>query len=112
MEMDVQDLAFPDKSFDTVVGTFVFCSVPDPVKGLLEVRRVCRDEGRIILLEHVRSENALSAALMDILNPVAVSLVGCNINRRTMDSIAQAGIIPLKTENVLKKIVKLVIAGP
>ncbi|CAG0969296.1 partial demethylmenaquinone methyltransferase / 2-methoxy-6-polyprenyl-1,4-benzoquinol methylase, partial [Anaerolineae bacterium] len=35
-EMDVQALDFPDDSFDAAVGTFVFCSVPDPVQGMKE----------------------------------------------------------------------------
>lgn len=39
MEMDVQDLQFEDNTFDSVVATFVFCSVPDPSRGLAEVRR-------------------------------------------------------------------------
>jgi hypothetical protein len=37
--MDVQALAFADGEFDTVVGTFVFCSVPNPLRGLVELRR-------------------------------------------------------------------------
>jgi len=40
MEGDVQSLSFPDNSFDTAVATFVFCSVPDPVLGLKELKRI------------------------------------------------------------------------
>lgn len=40
LEMDAQALDFPDDSFDIVLATFVFCSVPDPVLGLAEARRV------------------------------------------------------------------------
>jgi ubiquinone/menaquinone biosynthesis C-methylase UbiE len=53
-EMDVQRLDFADYLFDTVFATFVFCSVPDPVDGLRELRRVCKPEGRLLLLEHMR----------------------------------------------------------
>jgi len=53
-EMDVQRLNFPENYFDMVFATFVFCSVPDPVAGLKELRRVCKPDGRLILLEHVR----------------------------------------------------------
>jgi ubiquinone/menaquinone biosynthesis C-methylase UbiE len=53
-EMDVERLDFADHSFDTVFATFVFCSVPDPVMGLRELRRVCKPEGRLLLLEHMR----------------------------------------------------------
>src|SRR3990170_4366186 len=54
-QMDAQHLDFPDASFDAVVATFVFCSVPDPVAGVREVRRVLRSGGKLLLLEHVRS---------------------------------------------------------
>jgi phosphatidylethanolamine/phosphatidyl-N-methylethanolamine N-methyltransferase len=57
--MDVQRLEFEDQSFDTVLATFVFCSVPDPIEGLKEIKRVCKNEGKIILLEHVRPSGKL-----------------------------------------------------
>ncbi|HET6460680.1 MAG TPA: class I SAM-dependent methyltransferase [Syntrophales bacterium] len=50
IEGDVQALSFPDNSFDTAVATFVFCSVPDPVLGLKELRRVVKPEGEVLLL--------------------------------------------------------------
>jgi len=54
--MDVQALSFDDNSFDTAAGSFVFCSVPDPVLGLRELARVTSPKGKIILLEHMRPE--------------------------------------------------------
>ena len=89
--MDAQALAFKDGSFDTVIATFVFCSVPDPVAGLRELRRVLRPSGQLLLLEHVRAEQPLVGALMDLLNPVASRMMGANINRRTVDNVKAAG---------------------
>jgi len=89
--MDAQALAFKDGSFDTVVATFVFCSVPDPVAGLRELRRVLRPGGQLLLLEHVRAEQPFLGALMDLLNPVASCMMGANINRRTVDNVRAAG---------------------
>ena len=51
--MDIQSLAFADSSFDTVIASFVFCSVPQPLKGLKELHRVCKPGGQVLLLEHV-----------------------------------------------------------
>ena len=48
--MDVQDLRFPDNSFDTVVGSLVFCSVTNPVLGMTEVKRVCKPDGKVLFL--------------------------------------------------------------
>ena len=96
-QMDVQNLEFEDDTFDTVVTSFVFCSVPDPVRGLKEVERVCRPGGKVVLLEHVLSANRILAWLMNIYNPLVVRMVGANINRRTADNVDKSG---LKIENI------------
>ncbi len=111
-EMDVQNLDFPDHCFDTVFATFVFCSVPNPVAGLQEVRRVCKPDGRLILLEHMRPGNAVLGLLFDILNPVVVRMMGANINRRTMDNIRRAGWKILEAERLSSDIVRWIEAEP
>jgi len=92
MRADVQDLPFPDAAFDTVVGTCVFCSVADPVRGLAEVRRVVKPDGRVLLLEHVRPVNPILGRLADLLNPLVRRIVGASINRRTEENVAAAGL--------------------
>ncbi|MEK7786763.1 MAG: class I SAM-dependent methyltransferase [Chloroflexota bacterium] len=87
---DVQALDFPGHTFDTAVATFVFCSVPDPVLGLRELARVVRPGGQVLLLEHMRSANALIGAVMDALNPIVVRMMGANINRRTVENVQEA----------------------
>ncbi|MCB0652826.1 MAG: class I SAM-dependent methyltransferase [Saprospiraceae bacterium] len=49
LEMDAQDMDFEDDTFDTVVTSCVFCSVPDPVKGLKEIRRVLKPGGMLLM---------------------------------------------------------------
>ncbi len=82
-EMDVQHLAFPDHVFDMVFATFVFCSVPDPVLGLRELRRVCKPGGRLLLFEHMRPGNTLQGLLFDMLNPIVVRIMGSTFMRHT-----------------------------
>lgn len=94
---DAQALDFPDASFDTAVATFVFCSVPDPMLGLRELKRVVRPGGPVLLLEHMRSANPILGTLMDMLNPVVVRLIGANVNRWTVENARGAG---LRIENV------------
>ncbi|MCZ7574367.1 MAG: methyltransferase domain-containing protein [Ardenticatenaceae bacterium] len=89
---DAQALDFPDATFDDVVATFVFCSVPDPVLGLKELGRVVKPGGRVLLLEHVRAANPIVGALMDVLNPLIVRVTGANINRRTVENVARSGL--------------------
>lgn len=57
VEADSQALNFPDDSFDTVVDTFGLCSYDDPVLTLKEMARVCKPDGKILLLEHGRSKS-------------------------------------------------------
>ncbi len=109
---DAEHLEFPDASFDTVVATLVFCSVPDPVQGLREVRRVCRPGGRILLLEHMRSDRPVVGWLLDVLNPLAVRMGGENINRRTLDNIRAAGLEIVEVENLWYDIFRRIVAAP
>ncbi len=112
LQMDLQQLDFPDNNFDTVLATCVFCSVPDPVLGLQEVRRVCKRDGQVVLLEHMRSEIPLLGLFMDILNPLVVRTIGNNINRRTVDNIKKAGLNIKRVENLKADIYKLIVASP
>jgi len=112
-QMDIQRLAFPDDSFDAVVATFVFCSVPDPVQGLRELARVTRHGGAgIWLLEHVRVNKPLVGPLMDGLNPFVVRITGANINRRTVENAQRAGLELVEVENLRGDLVKLIHARP
>ncbi len=97
LQMDVQNMEFEDNTFDTVAGSFVFCSVPDPVRGLQEVRRVVKTGGKVVLLEHVLSANRIIAGLMNLVNPIVVRTMGPNINRRTVENVTRSG---LKIEHI------------
>lgn len=106
LEMDAQQLKFPDHSFDYVVATCVFCSVPDPVEGMKEMGRVCKPNGEIRLLEHMRSENPMMGKIMDILNPLTVRISGANINRKTLENIQEADLIIKHNERLMSTIVR------
>jgi ubiquinone/menaquinone biosynthesis C-methylase UbiE len=104
---DVQELPYENGSFDTVTATCVFCSVADPVAGLREVARTARADGQILLLEHVRPRNPVLGWLADRLAPVVSRLMGPEINRRTEDNIAAAGldIVDIRRWGIWREIV-------
>jgi SAM-dependent methyltransferase len=97
-------LPFADGEFDTVVSTLVLCTVPDQAAALREIRRVLRPGGRLLFMEHIRSESPRWARWQDRLNPPWRAFAeGCNCNRATLDVIdagplalrdVQRGVIP------------------
>jgi ubiquinone/menaquinone biosynthesis C-methylase UbiE len=84
-----ENLPFADDSFDTAVFTLVLCTVPDPRAALIEAARVLRPRGRLLFVEHVRSDNPGLARWQDRLEkPWRFLGDGCRCNRDTMATIA------------------------
>jgi ubiquinone/menaquinone biosynthesis C-methylase UbiE len=85
-------LPFRDGAFDTVVSGLVFCSVPDARRGLAEVRRVLKPDGRLRMLEHVRATRPWKARFQDRTQPVWTWISGgCHPNRDTEGAVAACG---------------------
>jgi phosphatidylethanolamine/phosphatidyl-N-methylethanolamine N-methyltransferase len=112
-EADLCSLPFADRSFDTAVETFVFCSMPDPVACLREMGRVTKPGGRILLLDHVRVERPLIGPLMDRLNTATVRLAGEHINHRMDEFVREAGFEILESRRLgLMGIIQFIVARP
>jgi ubiquinone/menaquinone biosynthesis C-methylase UbiE len=86
-----EDLPFEDDSFDTVVSTLVLCGVDDQARALREIRRVLRPDGRLLFLEHVRSDEAALARFQDRMNWLNRLVVCCDCNRPTLTTIEASG---------------------
>lgn len=92
LQMDVQNLDFADNTFDTVAATLVFCSVPDSVRGIREVERVCKPGGKVILLENDFSSNRILSWVIKLANPFFLRMIGADFKRRPMDNVAKSGL--------------------
>ena len=86
VDAGVDALPFAEATFDTAVVTFVLCSVPDQEAALRELARVLKPTGRLLFLEHVRSDDPRLAKWQDRVRPL-YNLVGCNPNRDTLAAL-------------------------
>jgi len=105
-----EDLPFEDGSFDVAVSTLVLCTVDDQPSALRELHRVLKPGGRLLFIEHVRSDEPRLARWQDRLNGLQRRIGhGCNCNRSTVESIRQAGFQIVELErDVLQKVPPIV----
>ena len=87
-----EDLPVDDASLDTVVSTFVLCTVENPAAALREIRRVLRPDGQLLLIEHVRSDGRWRAMLQRMLRkPWSSFARGCRCDQPTTELLHAAG---------------------
>ena len=87
-----EKLTLDTGSVDTVVMTWVLCSIPDPPAALRQMRRVLKPDGRLLFVEHGLSPDAKVEAWQRRLNPLWRKVAGgCNIDRKVDEMIASAG---------------------
>ena len=89
---DAQHLDLPDASFDTVVGTLVFCSIPDVDAALAEAVRVLKPGGRLLLLEHVRPAGAWGMVADAVTPGWKLFTGGCHLNRDPKPKLEALGL--------------------
>jgi len=91
-EMDAERLEFPDNAFDTVVDSLSLCTLTQPVQALREMARVCKPKGRILLLEHGRSNKQGLARWQDKKADKHAKRFGCKWNRNILGLVGEANL--------------------
>lgn len=81
-----------DASVDTVVLTWTLCSIADAPKALQQIKRVLKEDGLLVFLEHGRAPDPGVVAWQDRLTPVWKHIGGgCHLNRKIDELIEAAG---------------------
>jgi ubiquinone/menaquinone biosynthesis C-methylase UbiE len=111
-QIDVEHLAFPSESFDTVVTSLVLCSVVDQGRTVRELRRVLRKPGgRLLMLEHMRPHVLPFAWLVDLANVPWYAFNGrCHLNRETQQAVTRDGFAVEYVESKLGGLFRLIVA--
>lgn len=71
IKMDATHLDFADNTFDSVIAAYVVSVVPDPVKVLKEMIRVCKKGGKIVFINHFKCDNKVVAAIEQLISPLS-----------------------------------------
>ena len=92
LQMDAENLAFKDKSFDYVIAPLCFCTIPDQEKAFSEVYRVLKPNGELRMMEHMKSDSYILSIFQTILNPLNKLIFGCELTRKTIKSLKKSGL--------------------
>ncbi len=99
---DIQSSSFEDESFDSAITSCVFCSVPDPLKGLREIYRILKPGGVLAMFEHTDSQNPAFRLALKIMN----FLPGPDLTRKTTQYVHDTGFEILAVNYMFQDIVK------
>ena len=111
-QADAEDLDFPTDHFDTIVSTMTLCTFIDPASALREMSRVCKPDGKILLMEHGRSSTGWIARWQDRREHQHAKQVGCHWNREPLEIATEAGLDVMRTQRHFFGILHEIVAHP
>jgi ubiquinone/menaquinone biosynthesis C-methylase UbiE len=113
-QMDVLATTFPDRQFDAIVASFLFCvlDAQQQLPALRELARICKPTGQIRLLEYTTSSDPLRRLVMRLWAPWVRWAYGAAFDRETERYLPQAGLEIVETRFLYKDIIKLIVARP
>jgi ubiquinone/menaquinone biosynthesis C-methylase UbiE len=110
VEAGAERLPFPDNTFDTVVATLVFCTIPNADGAMEEIKRVCKPNGKVLMFEHVKMTQPPLAKLQEVLTPYWEKVCdGCCLDRDTHLLVESKGFLVEETKDYYKSLFKTMI---
>lgn len=109
---DAEALPFDDAQFDSVGFSLALCTVPHPERAVREAIRVCRPNGRIVLIEHVQSPYRPIAWLLRRLEPGQIARLGCHLTRDTVKLLRDEGLTIESDRRRMFGIFHMIVARP
>ncbi len=113
-QMNVTATDFADARFDHVIATFLFC-VLDPehqLPALKELKRICKPDGEIRILEYEYSRNPWRRFVMKLWAPWVKFMYGASFDRHTEQYAEAAGLRVVEERFLYEDIVKLLVLKP
>ena len=110
LEADIQDTDFDSGLFDTIVSSCVFCTVPDPQKGLNEAFRLLKPGGKAIFIEHMKSEHFYANIFLYMMNLMSSVFLGTSMIRETQKNIENAGFKIQDVKYYVSDVVRIITA--
>ncbi len=92
IEGDSENLPFEDSTFDYVIDSLGLCTYPNPIKALQEMKRACKRNGRILLLEHGKSNNKFIVKWQKWREPKHKMVAGCHLLRNPLKLVNEGGL--------------------
>lgn len=99
-EGDAEHLPFADASFDTVVSELALCSIPRPAAAVVEMARVLRPGGTLLLLDHIGSSWPPIWGIQWLVERVTIPLAGEHFTRRSRPLVGAAGLEIVESERI------------
>jgi phosphatidylethanolamine/phosphatidyl-N-methylethanolamine N-methyltransferase len=99
LEMDAAAMSFPDESFDIVYAPYLISVVSDPVRVAQEMKRVCRPGGRVVILNHFKSNNRILSKMETAISPLTVH-IGFKSDLDLQGFLTQADLEPVSIDKV------------
>jgi ubiquinone/menaquinone biosynthesis C-methylase UbiE len=109
--MDVHEMSFPDNEFDQIFTSCTFCSVPNPVEGLKQLKRVLKPDGELLMFEHTGSRYLPFRFMMDVMTQLTRK-IGPDMNRTTVPNVKAAGFNITEVNHIFLDVVKTIRATP